>query len=92
MTPAVRPGEVVAGQHRGHLSMKVPWWALPGVAAIVFTLASVSAAESSLNSGRVSLPREVQLSTGPPRGPPPGERRARNPDPVVDPGPPHPTG
>jgi hypothetical protein len=42
--------------------MKVPWWAIPGVAAIVLTTALVSAAEGSLGSPRVALPREVQLS------------------------------
>lgn len=42
--------------------MKVPRWAIPGVAAIVLTTASVSAAEGSLGSPRVALPREVQLA------------------------------
>ncbi len=68
--------------------MKVPWWALPGVAAIVFTLASVSATESSLNSSRVSLPREVQLSTGPHTGHHPVSGAPVTPTPSSIPGPP----
>lgn len=68
--------------------MKVPWWALPGVAAIVFTLASVSATESSLKFEPGLAPPGGPALDGSPHGPPPGERRARNPDPVVDPGPP----
>src|SRR5664279_479431 len=46
------------------LPMRTPWWALPGVAAILFTLAIVSAAQGSLSSAGVALPHEVQLSTG----------------------------
>lgn len=46
------------------LPMRIPWWALPGVAAILFTLAIVSAAQGSLSSAGVALPHEVQLSTG----------------------------
>jgi len=42
--------------------LKVPWWALPGVGAILFTLGIVSAAQGSLTLAKVSLPHEVQLS------------------------------
>ncbi len=41
--------------------MKGPWWALPGIAAIVGTLTIVTAAQGSLTSSRVPLPREVQV-------------------------------
>jgi len=42
--------------------MKVPWWTIPGLAAIVLTTGSVAAAEGTFSSTRVALPREVQLS------------------------------
>ena len=42
--------------------MKVPWWAIPALAVIVVTTASVAAAESTIASTKVSLPEEVQLS------------------------------
>ncbi len=42
--------------------MRVPLWAIPGLAAIVLTTASVSAAEGTFSSSTVALPREVQLS------------------------------
>ncbi len=79
---------------RRHATMKSPWWAIPGIAAIVLTLASVSAAETSLNSARVPLPREVQLlcrikapsrSVDDRRDPDPAAEHQRSTQPVVAP-------
>jgi len=41
--------------------VKLPLWAIPGLAAIVLTTGSVAAAEGTFSSTRVPLPREVQL-------------------------------
>lgn len=43
--------------------MKGPWWALPGVAAIIGTLTIVSAAQGSLTTARIPMPGAVQVAT-----------------------------
>lgn len=42
--------------------VKGPWWAVPGVVAIIGTLAIVSAAQGSLTSAKVTLPGSVQVA------------------------------
>ncbi len=44
--------------------MRAPWWALPGVGALLFTLAIMTAAQGSLTAARVALPHEIELSGG----------------------------
>ena len=41
--------------------MRMPWWAVPGAAAVVGTVAVVTFAQGPLSSG-VALPRSVQLA------------------------------
>ncbi len=72
--------------------MKGPWWALPGVAAIVGTLTIVSAAQGSLTAAKVTLPREVQVvasgahhpvQSSPPTTEPAGEQVVTPSHPVI---------
>ncbi len=41
--------------------VRLPLWAIPGLAAIVLTTGSVAAAEGTFSSSKVALPQEVQL-------------------------------
>jgi hypothetical protein len=63
--PVLFPKRAVVGRSvRPHGNpVKGPWWAVPGVVAIIGTLAIVSAAQGSLSTAKVTLPGAVQVPT-----------------------------
>ena len=61
--PVLFPRHAVGGRNlppQG-ATVKGPWWAVPGVVAIIGTLAIVSAAQGSLSTAKVTLPGSVQV-------------------------------